>query len=203
MQLPTIKYNFIARISKKFSPDLKNKKTVSYFTISLSLFSLSFFGLFAIRPTLTTAISLINEVKNLKTLNLQYENKISDVIKAQAEYEKVRDKINLVDYAIPKTSEFPYLVRGFETFAAKDGAFINQLQIDRAPISVIDTSKELQSFNFIITAMGNYSSVKTYLSHLINWKRIINISSLDFSREGGTVSGNLRITMKGSAYYEP
>lgn len=203
MQLPTVKYNFISRISKKISPHLKDKKTVSYFTISLSLFSLSFFGLFAIRPTLITAVSLINDVRNLRTLNLQYENKISDVIKSQAEYEKVRDKINLVDYAVPKTSEFQNLARGFETFAVKDGVFINQMQIDRAPISVIDTSKELQNYNFILTAMGNYSSIKTYLSHLINWKRIVNISSLDFSREGGTVSGNLRITMKGSAYYEP
>src|SRR3990170_4743668 len=107
MQLSTIKHNFISRINKKLAPTFKNKKTVSYFTISLSLFSLSFFGLFAIRPTLITAVSLIKEVNNLKTLNLQYENKISDIIRAQAEYEKVRDKINLVNIALPQTSEFP------------------------------------------------------------------------------------------------
>ncbi|KKS46067.1 MAG: hypothetical protein UV09_C0023G0021 [Candidatus Gottesmanbacteria bacterium GW2011_GWA2_42_18] len=57
--------------------------------------------------------------------------------------------------------------------------------------------------NFILIGKGSYASVKNYLNDILNWKRIITVDSLDLVQEGGTVSGILRMTVKGTAYYEP
>src|SRR3990172_1643619 len=111
MNIDSIKNSLLHRTGKRFRPVLKNTKTASYFTITLTLFSLSFFGLFAIRPTLITAVSLIKEVNDLRKLSLDYENKISNFITAQSEYEKIRGSIPQVDKALPQYSEFPGFAR--------------------------------------------------------------------------------------------
>lgn len=198
-----IKVNLIHKARKRFKPVLKNAKAASYFTITLSLFSMSFFGLFAIRPTLITAISLIKEVNDLKNLSLQYENKISNIITAQSEYEKIRESIPLIFKALPQSSEFANFARGLETIAARNKVSINQLQIDQAPISILNTKDRLSQFNFILIGVGRYDNVNSFINDGVNSLRILTINSLDLTTEGGTVSGILRMSMRGKAYYEP
>ncbi|KKS98231.1 MAG: hypothetical protein UV73_C0003G0173 [Candidatus Gottesmanbacteria bacterium GW2011_GWA2_43_14] len=203
MSLFDAKNNLLIKTRQRFKPVLKNSKTASYFTITLSLFCLSFFGLFAIRPTLITAVSLIKEVNDLKNRNLDYENQISLIIRAQSEYEKVRDGISLIDLALPRNADFTSLSRGLEESALANGFNINQLQIDSAPISTLSEKQKLQKMNFILIGNGSYENIKNYLDDILNWQRIITLESLDIAHEGGTSSGILRITAKGSAYYEP
>lgn len=203
MPLTSFRHGLIHRTYQRFSPLIKNKKTASYFTITFSLFSLSFFGLFAIRPTLITAVTLNKSVADLKNLNIEYENKISNIIRAQAEYEQIRDNLALIDQALPSFASFHKLARALELFAQSSNLTINQLQIDNVPISKVDKPGVMQKYGFSLIGSGNYSSISDYLQHIINWKRIVTLDSLDFVREESTQSGNLRISIKGAAYYEP
>src|SRR3990170_6098278 len=168
MQLSTIKHNFISRINKKLAPSFKNKKTVSYFTITLSLFSLSFFGMFAIRPTLITAVSLVRELKDLNNLSLDYENQISSIITAQSEYEKIRNSITLRDKALPRGSEFTKFAKTMERLAVKNEITLNQLQIDAAPISILKNTDSLNNINFILIAIGHYEKINSFLNDVVN-----------------------------------
>jgi len=201
--LPSFRRTITLNAYKRLTPVFKNKKSISYFTITLSLFSLSFFGLFAIRPTLITAISLNKDVSELKKLNLAYENKISSIVRAQSEYEQIRNSIPLIEAAIPNEALFNKVARALEDFAQRENVVINQLQIDSAPISKPALNSALQKYNFNMIATGSYSSIFSYLSHLTNWNRLINISTLDLSQEDGTTSGKLKLAIKGATYYEP
>lgn len=203
MPIASFRHRLIHRTYQRFSPLIKSKKTASYFTITFSLFSLSFFGLFAIRPTLITAVTLNKSVNDLKKLNIEFENKISNIIRAQAEYEQIRDNLPLVDQALPSLSSFQKLARALEIFASNSNLNINQLQIDNVPVSRLDKPGVLQKYGFSLIGTGDYPSISSYLSHLINWRRIITLSSLEFVREESTASGNLRVSIKGIAYYEP
>ena len=203
MIIDSIKNSLLHKTSKRIRPVLKNTKSASYFTITLTLFSLSFFGLFAIRPTLITAVSLIKEVKDLRKLSLDYENKISNFITAQSEYERIRESIPLIDRALPQYSEFPGFARTMENIAIKNSFSINQFQIDAAPISLLPEVNKLNNFNFILVGIGNYDNSRHAIEDMVNSLRIVTIESLDFSTEGGTVSGNLRVSLKGKSYYEP
>lgn len=198
-----IHHRFITRTYQRFSPFIKSKKTASYFTITFSLLTLSFFGLFAIRPTLITAVSLTKSVSDLKKLNLDYENKISNIIRAQAEYEQIRDGLPLLNIALPKLASFHKLTQALEKFAQNSNIVINQLQIDNVPVSITKTIGSTQKFGFSLIAAGDYPSISSYLQHLINWERIATLSSLELTQEGSTTSGNLRVSIKGAVYYEP
>jgi|SRR3989338_260766 len=203
MRFEQVRNNLIHKTRKHLRPVVKNRKAASYFTITLSLFSLSFFGLFALRPTLITAVSLVREVNDLKELSLDFENQISNIITAQSEYERIRNSIPLIDKSLPRGSEFTEFARSIETIAIKNEIILNQLQIDSAPISIPDKYDSLNQINFILIGVGNYQKVDSFLNDVVNSLRIITINSLDFSTEVGTVSGFLRMTLKGSTYYEP
>lgn len=201
--ITNIKNTFLHKTRKRFRPVLKNPKTASYFTITLTLFCLSFFGLFAIRPTLITAVSLIKEVNDLKNLSLANENKISSFIIAQSEYEKIRESLPLIDKAIPADSNFTGFARTIENLTEKNNVSLNQFQIDAAPISLLKSSGQLSSFNFIMIGIGGYNEVHQLIDDMVNSLRLMTINSLDFSTEGGTVSALLRVSVKGRAFYEP
>jgi hypothetical protein len=191
------------RVHKRMLPLVENTKSASYFTITLTLLSLSFFGLFAIRPTIITVVSLYKSVEDLKKINIEYENKIGSLVRGQAEYEKIRKQIPLIQSAVPLTSSFHKLTSQLEDFTVRSDISINQLQVDGVAVSKQNPTDKLQKYNFSMITIGSYQNTYTYLQHLLNWKRLVSVNSLEFINEGSTTSGLLRVTIKGNAYYEP
>lgn len=203
MRQPTLYHPILHRAYGKIAGITKSKRSASYLTLTLSFISLSFFGLFAIRPTLITAISLFKGVGDLQKLNLEYENKIGNLIKAQSEYEQIRGDLLLVDAAIPTNASFSKLAMSIENFAQRENLIINQMQIDSVSISQLQSTGKLYDFGFNLIGTGKYNAVTAFIAHLLNWKRIININSLELTQEGATTSGTLRMSLKAAAYYEP
>lgn len=203
MKQPTFYHPTLSRAYGKIAGITKNKKSASYLTLTLSLLSLSFFGLFAIRPTLITAISLLKGVGDLQKLNVEYEGKIGSLIKAQSEYEQIRNSFLLIDAAIPVNANFSKLARSVEQFAQRENFNINQMQIDSTSISQLPSTGKLYDFGFNLIGTGKYPAITSFISHLLNWKRIITINSLELTQEGSTLSGTLRLSLKATAYYEP
>lgn len=188
---------------RRFSPLITNKKTASYFTLTLTLLSLSFFGIFAIRPTLLTATSLFQSVSDLKQLNINYEQKISDIIRAQSEYEKILDDVSAINQALPKNPSFNLVAETMEKFAAREGFSITQLQIDNVDVSTPSSTNRVSSYGFRIIGTGDYQTITSFMSHILNWRRLVNINSLDIAPEGSTNSGILRLTLRAETHYEP
>ncbi|MBI3379517.1 type 4a pilus biogenesis protein PilO [Candidatus Gottesmanbacteria bacterium] len=203
MKFTAFSHPIVNKAYQRITPFMKSKKTASYFTLTLSLFTLSFFGLFAIRPTLITAISLMKTVADLKQLSIDYENKIGSLVRAQSETEQIRDDIRLIDIALPSNSYFSKLARAVEKFAAQENFSVNQLQIDPVPISNPPTLGKLYEYGFILVGTGKYPSISAFLNHLVNWQRIVSIKSMEFTQIGGTESATLRLSLKGTTYYEP
>lgn len=200
---PTIRpRNFLHRAYKHFTPLVNSKKSSSYFAITLSLVSLSFFGLFAIRPTLITAATLITSVSDLEKLNIQYEEKISNLVRAQAEYEKIRDGLPFIRDAIPGSSSFPQLAKAIERFADQSNVSIIQLSIDGVPLPPPSAPNKLFKYGFNLIGTGDYLGINSFITHLLNWRRIVLIDSIEFNSENSSPSGHLKVAIKGSTYYE-
>ncbi|MBI2617444.1 type 4a pilus biogenesis protein PilO [Candidatus Gottesmanbacteria bacterium] len=188
---------------KRFSPLITNRKTASYLTLTLTLLSLSFFGIFAVRPTLITAVSLFRSVSDLKQLNTEYEQKIGDIIRAQAEYEKILNDIPVINGSLPQNPAFSQVAGNIEKFASREGFTITQLQIDNVPISTPSSTNRISEFGFRVIGTGDYQTVMAFFSHLLNWRRIVSINSFDMTPEGSTNSGTLRLSLRALTYYEP
>ena len=188
---------------KRIKPLIRSKKTISFFSLTDTFLSLSFFGLFAIRPALITAVSLVKSVSELKEINNTYEAKINSIIKAQNEYEKIRGALPLIEKALPVNPSFPKVAIGLEDFAKKSTIEIEQLHIDNVSISNLPHTGKLQRLGYALIVSGDYESISNYILHLLNWIRITSIDSLNYSSDNSTDSANLRLTIKGYTFYEP
>jgi Tfp pilus assembly protein PilO len=67
----------------------------------------------------------------------------------------------------------------------------------------LSSVSKINSYGFSLTASGKYSSLNSFIDHLLNWKRLVTINNLDFSKEISTPGANIRLSLKGTTYYEP
>jgi len=187
---------------KRVKP-LATDKNKGYFMIILSLLTLSIFGAFAIRPTVLTAFTLYKEIQDLKEINQKYENKITDVVKAQSEYEKIRDDIPLIYETLPKDPKFPLLISTFEDIAASSSLSLIDMTVDPQPVVPITGVLRLTDFNIKMKLSGDYGNAYKFLSSLLNSQRIVTIEKMDMATDEGTSSGELKIDLTAKSYYEP
>ena len=94
-------------------------------------------------------------------------------------------------------------MKAVEQFADNDEITISQFQIDNVPVYTLSSSSKIYSYGFNVSASGRYPSITSFISHLLHWKRIVTISALTFSKEISTPGANLKLTLRGTAYYEP
>lgn len=181
---------------------LENKKRNTYFTAILSLLTLSFFGLFAIKPTLTTAVKLNREIQELRDLNAKYEEKITNIVKAQSAYENIREDIPLFFMTLPDNPEFTSLIMTHEKIATASNMSLEQMALDPVPISKEKRTGVLNSFDINLLLSGNYIDLSSFLDHFLKSQRLVNIDQLNLDQKNSTADGILRTQIKSKSYYE-
>ena len=187
---------------RKLHPLLDNKKNATYFTAILSILTLSFFGIFAIKPTITTAVSLQKEIGDLRALNDKYEEKITSIVRAQSEYEKIRDDIPLFFATLPDRPQFTKLIINEEQIASNSGMTLVTFQLDPMPISKTEEKKGLVTLNLSIGATGEYGNAYNFLTHFLRSQRVVSIADIDLSQDQATYGGKIRVSLKAKSYYE-
>ena len=123
---------------QKLEPAFKNRKTQAYLMAVLSLMTISFFGFFAIRPTLKTIAVLQRQIIDRKTLNEKLDEKINALILAQDEYRLIEADLPLIYTLLPEKPEFPLLMRLLENLTIQNSATISGIQFD--PIVLYEKS---------------------------------------------------------------
>ena len=187
----------------KIKPFITDKKKNTYLTAILSLLTMSFFGVFAIKPTITTAVSLTRDISDLKALNAQYEQKITTIIKGQSEYEKIRDDLPIINMTLPITSEFSKLIIGEENIAIRSNFLIGSLQVDPVPISKSKGTENVETFGFTLGGDVDYKGAYDLVLHNLDQQRLVNIDEVSLEQAEATGSGQLKIIIKAKSYYEP
>src|SRR6185369_11396375 len=105
--------------------------------VSLELFftitAVIVFALFAIRPTLQTMGTLIKELDDKKALNLKLAQKVAALSTAQTQYEAVKERIPILDEALPSTPQFEDALLIIEKLASESQLTIVNLQAKEVP----------------------------------------------------------------------
>lgn len=205
---------------QEIEPILKNPKTQAYAMIILSLFTISFFGFFAIRPTLKTIAALQRKISDHTQVNNQLEDKINALIKAQEEYQNIESLIPTIYSLMPQTPEFTSLIRQLEILASQHNIVLSELHVDplvlygNQPNTPDVTPQITQDENilaaetttptfpviFSVSFTGNYQDLVTLLDRLTNFDRIVTISLVDINVAN---ESTLTINVQSRAYYFP
>lgn len=163
----------------------KNKQqVVAYIYIILSFFSLSFFGLFAIGPTLTTISELNKEYADGKTVLQQLQEKNSNLRSLNVKYLQIQPDLPLITNAIPDSPNVSQLTRQVEVLATKNNLVLQKLDtglLELYPAKKVNIS--IFSFMFSTTVRGGEKDINNFIAEIINIDRIIGIERLSTGKQ--------------------
>lgn len=184
--------NIIALYRKK--QDLR-----MFLEILLSLTTISFFTIFAIKPTLLTITELYKEIKSKEEIVAKMDLKIQNIAAAQALFAE-EPRTPLAESSVPTGPTPEAFVRQVEGLAFTSS--VNLLGVSIGEVTMAGEEKKMPEseltplsegaspLSFSLSVTGEYSQLSHFLSELENLRRPIRVdhSGLTSSKteEGGT-----------------
>lgn len=206
---PDYKETFIGL--KKFA---QTQQAHSFAWLSLTLFTISFFAIVAIRPTLVTIAKLTREIKEKKGANKSLEAKVKTLVAAQAVFVKNSGNLALLEEAFPEKNQFAALAFFFDQKAQTNFVNIKSFSFDK--ISLADKSgagkteipANIPFFTFSITVTGEYFNLKTFLADIESSPRIISVDTSSVNpiknnnNDSEEVTSGISLSITGKAFFE-
>lgn len=178
----TIREELTSLIAKgnSYLNEAQNKqKVVAYLYIIFSLFALSFFGLVAISPTITTISNLRKEYKEGKVALQDLIDKNKALNALSIEYVSIQPDLYLIDNAIPQSPRISEIIRQIEYMIKNNGLSVQKLEsglVEIYPTKNINT--RIFSYPLSINISGAEKNVNEFIGNLINMGRILSIERL-------------------------
>jgi len=179
----------------------KKKKARVYTGIILSIFTIAFFGFFAIRPTLVTIGGLLKEIKDKKEVVTQMDQKIDNLNRAQTNYARIENDLDLVEESLPLDPDLPILIKQLESLARLSLVTIESLRFDKTNLQGEIETEEGQATSFSLGLAGDYENLKEFLKSLDTLRRIISVESFGFSSKIKEEVQLLRLSISAEANY--
>lgn len=185
----------------KLLPSVEKENTRLYVTLVLTLVALSFFGIFAINPTLTTIFELRKEVEEKQLVADQLTRKISNLSNLQQEFNGMETQLFVLYDAIPKTPSAPLLSAQIEALAKKNKLSIISYRVAEVQVaSDVPSSSKTSSFIFTLQASGNYQDMMNFSTTLAKIDRVITVESMSIGRDSKT--NDLQLNLRGRQYFK-
>lgn len=176
--------------------------------VLLTLFTISFFSIFALRPTLNTISELLAEIRGQKEILEQLDQKIAAIAQAQQVWQQELRRIPLLLQGLPKDSEPELYLRQVEGLTIKHGLTLSSFKIDEVSLlgkKEAATDKEKLAgtdiFTVSLSVRGPYSPLITFLDELETLRRPIKVESLSFGA-GRVGEGSILLTVSGKVPYK-
>lgn len=214
---------------KALEPKLEKPRNKAYTSIVFSFLVISLFGLYAIRPTIQTILSLKREIKDKTELSKQMEEKIAALIEAQAYYQEVEPLLPAVDQALPSIPDAVPLLIQLRNLASMSATTITTIQVPSVPLmsqEILPGNKGLanpstpttagtgkqQTFDISLSVKGPYSNIRAFIEGITFMRRIATIESISIipgqidsnasaSASAKSNSKLLQLALKLKAYY--
>jgi len=171
----------------------------------LTIGTVAFFALFAIRPTLLTMSNLIKELDDKKVLDTQLSEKIASLQSSQIQYAQLEQRLPLLDEAIPLQPQFYDAIVLVEKVASDNNLVIQNLSLQTIPADKeLDqplTSQTRQFLPFRVTLSGDYESIKNFVSQVQSLRRLFTVESIVFNAKEEKQQRRLEATLNIYAYY--
>lgn len=197
--------NIFANLEKnkywEMLPNLKEEKTKNFTTLILTLVALSFFGFFAISPTLSTIAQLRRQISDNELVNKKLEEKIKNLSLLQKEYGLLEKDLPIVFSGVPQAPNAPLLVGQIQFLTLESSLVITRLQVFQVELSQKTDKNEPSSFAFSLEAQGTTLGLTNFLNSLLRFERIITLENISLSKSSDK-DEVLKLDLKGRAYFK-
>lgn len=183
-------------------PALKQEKTQKFTSVILTLIALSFFGIFAINPTISTIVRLRREVEDNQFTKEQLTQKINNLSSLSKQYQELEPDLPYILSAIPQDPQISLLVAQLQSLARDSQVSLEGLQTFQVEVTTPQTAqKKYSSFSFSLAAEGNYENILSLIDSIARIQRILSLDIIALNRKADE-SGIIQLSLKGTAYFK-
>jgi len=189
----------------------ENKKAAKYFEVAGTFIFITLFLFLAIKPTALAISSLVGEIKSKELANQKMKARIGSIIQAQESFAQAQEKYSVLESGFPSKPNFYQAAVNFSTLAQGSSLKINQLKFDLSEENKKNKKdnkdSQIKTFQINFSSTGQYQSAISFIKELLNNRRLVNISSIQFSqpKDSNMVTGSsiININLNADIPYSP
>ncbi len=184
-------------------PLTRSKFVKTYSSLIFSLITISIFSYYAIRPTVTTILSLQKSIQEQNQILDSLKEKVGNLVLGKQNYENIPPPLKTkLQNMVPNSPSLPQLINSL-SYAADDAeATISGLQFQPVVLEnenkQVSKTAETKQVDFAFNTQGEFPELMKVLTNLRRLDRLITISSVNFSQP---LDAALLMTVTGKAYY--
>lgn len=163
---------------RRLESTFRGTKTQAYTMLILSLLTVSFFGFFALRPTLTTIAQLKRQIEDNQEVDKRLSDKINQLIAAQAEYETIASFVPKVKRALPEGHQYVQTLFDLNDIRVNSSASVSSVKIGEIAVDVVQPGL----LDIKLEAEGEFISLTQIANRIMSNERLLTISEMDFSQ---------------------
>ncbi len=184
-------------------PYLTPERSQKFFGIVLTLCALSFFGFFAIRPTVSTILKLQKELADNQFVLNQLETKIRNLTELRKQYFNLQNDLPAITNAITTQPDAHLLFAQIQSIAQTSDITIKKLQNSEVEVLRNDnnTKKNYYSYSFSIAGTGSFENIFKFIQTITNMERVvvIDVFSINITDQS---SQSLEFNIQGTAFFK-
>jgi Tfp pilus assembly protein PilO len=184
----------------KLLPNMHQETTYNFVALALTFAALSFFGIFAINPTLSTIFSLQKQLSDDTSVDRQLQTKINNLSSLEQQYNELGSNLTNIYNAVPQTPQAPLLSAQVAALTQKHNLTITSYRVTEVQMENNPKNQSVQSFVFLLQAEGNYNDMLAFSSELTTLTRIITVESIEIDKD--SKDNNLLLTLRGRQYFK-
>ena len=192
--------------------------------IILSVFTVVFMLVLAIRPTLATVATLQKKIEDQTIVDNKLGIKISQLAKANADIGKYVDRIPDYFLAVTDIPDQSGVAKRIELLAKENGLYINSIIFNAIPLvgqqinlsskektaekPIMEPGGKIAVYEFTFDVSGSSSQIFDFLAKIENLDRILLLTNVILRKEQvkgvvtlGTAVNNIHAIGRGNAYY--
>ena len=170
-------------------------------SLILTLLTISFFSLFALKPTFLIIAKLIKELRDMKKVDQTLSQKVNNLKQAQNNYNKIKNDIVYLDHSLPKKPNFNQFNQQISLLAFKHNLIISHSSFSEFELIPTSVSKEQPVLKFKITVAGDFSNIKKFLNDLENLDRLITINRTLFSLKTNIPNAQMKCEINAKTFF--
>lgn len=188
---------------KRILKSLSDKNVRDYLSISIFFIIFSIFIIFAIKPALSTAFSLIQEEGELRERNLTYQKAIADANKNLYILEEFRNKLYLIDESISNSPQINKVVDDIGNVNNANLLSLKNIFLTEKIDYINPQKNKFKEVRINLETQGDFAKVVNMIKDINLQRRLKLINKIDFFSqvEISTNSGLLDIKAEIIGFY--
>jgi Tfp pilus assembly protein PilO len=165
----------------------------------IALMVTSFFGLFAIKPALTTIAKLSREIEDTNEVNQKLEDKVRSLQQAQIAYSEIEKDLIYINRSLPQKVEFNRIASQINYISYANDLILTSVSYGK--FSLVPPGEGTSSMLIKMSLSGDFVNLKTFLKDLENLDRVIKIRAIAFSPKTEVEEAEMETNIDAEVYW--